>query len=98
MTRLLHRAGAELQSRLARMHYSAANPTGAAMRHLSVALAALLTLAAPALAQKPGPATVVVAFGADAETHEPADITSRDTQNIADHLWGSPYEIDDNGK
>jgi peptide/nickel transport system substrate-binding protein len=68
------------------------------MRHLSFALAGLLTLATPALAQRPDPATVVVAFGTDAQTLEPADINSRDTQNIADHIWGSLYEIDDNGK
>jgi len=68
------------------------------MRPLSVALAGLLSLATPALAQKPDAGTVIVAFGTDAQTLEPADINSRDTQNIADHIWGSLYEIDDNGK
>src|SRR4051794_30335551 len=68
------------------------------MRQFSAALAGLLLLASPALAQKPDKSTVVVAFGTDAQTLEPADINSRDTQNIADHIWGSLYEIDDNGK
>ncbi len=69
------------------------------MRHVPFALAGLLLLlTAPALAQKVDPGTVVVGFGTDAQTLEPAEINSRDTQNIADHLWGSLYEIGDDGK
>jgi peptide/nickel transport system substrate-binding protein len=68
------------------------------MRHVCLALAGLFVFAAPALAQKPDAKTAVVAFGTDAQTLEPADINSRDTQNIADHLWGSLYEIGDNGE
>ncbi len=67
------------------------------MRHRSIALAGLL-LAMPAAAQKPDPGTVVVGFSTDAQTLEPAEINSRDTQNIADHVWGSLYEIGDDGK
>ena len=50
-------------------------------------------LAGAAAAQQPDAKTLVVAFGTDAQTLEPADINSRDTANIADHLWGSLYEI-----
>lgn len=68
------------------------------MRRCFLALAGLLLAAPPALAQRPDPRTVVVGFGTDAQTLEPAEINSRDTQNIADHIWGSLYEIGDDGK
>jgi peptide/nickel transport system substrate-binding protein len=66
----------------------------------TIALAGLVLAAAhgPALAQKPDAHTVVVGYGTDAQTLEPAEINSRDTQNIADHIWGSLYEISDDGK
>src|SRR5437879_3842666 len=68
------------------------------MRHRPLALVGLLLLVTPALAQKPDPGTVVVGFSTDAQTLEPAEINSRDTQNIADHIWGSLFEIGDDGR
>ena len=61
-------------------------------------LIVLLLLGTPALAQKPDASTVVVGFSTDAQTLEPAEINSRDTANIGDHIWGSLYEIADDGK
>jgi hypothetical protein len=60
------------------------------MRHRSFALAGLLLFAAPelALAQRPDPGTVVVGFGTDAQALEPAEINSRDTQNMASRSAG----------
>ena len=68
------------------------------MSNRLAAAAALLALAAtPAWAQRPDATTAVVAFSTDAQTLEPAAMNSRDTQNIADHLFGSLYEIGDDG-
>jgi peptide/nickel transport system substrate-binding protein len=67
-------------------------------KKLATAAALLGLLATPALAQRPDAHTAVVAFSTDAQTLEPAEINSRDTQNIADHIWGSLYEIADDGK
>ena len=64
---------------------------------LAAAAAVLALLATPALAQRPDAHTVVVAYGTDAQTLEPAEINSRDTMNIADHIFGSLYEIGDDG-
>jgi peptide/nickel transport system substrate-binding protein len=64
---------------------------------LAAAAAVLALLATPALAQRPDAHTVVVAYGTDAQTLEPAAMNSRDTQNIGDHIWGSLYEIADDG-
>ena len=44
------------------------------MRHCRFVLAGLLLLATPAFAQKPDRGTVVVGFGTDAQTLEPAEI------------------------
>ena len=66
-------------------------------RSLATAAAALALLATPALAQRPDARTAVVAFSTDAQTLDPPAVNSRDTQNIADHIWGSLYEIADDG-
>ncbi len=42
--------------------------------------------------------TVVVAQGVDAATLDPAQISSRDSANIADHLWVTLFEVDENGQ
>ena len=63
-----------------------------------IAACALLSIATAASAQRPDPKTAIVAFGTDAQTLDPQQINSRDTQNIADHVWASLYEIDDDGK
>ena len=42
--------------------------------------------------------TVVVAQGVDAATLDPAQISSRDSANIADHLWATLYEVDESGE
>ncbi len=68
------------------------------MRHHPFVLVGMLLVSIPSLAQKPDAGTAVVAFGTDAQTLEPAEINSRDTANIADHIWGSLYEIGDDGK
>ena len=64
---------------------------------LAIAAAAVALLATPALAQRPDARTAVVAFSTDAQTLDPPANNSRDTQNIADHIWGSLYEIADDG-
>lgn len=53
----------------------------------------MLTGLAPAaaLAQAPGPETLVIAQSVDAPTLDPADISARNASNIAEHLWGSLY-------
>ena len=62
-----------------------------------VAAFALFAMLTAASAQRDS-RTAIVAYGTDASTLDPQQINSRDTQNIADHVWGSLYEIDDDGK
>ena len=65
---------------------------------LLLTAAGLAAIPAVALAQVPGPDTLVLAGGTDASTLDPDDITSRDTANIAQHIWGSLLQISDSGK
>lgn len=67
------------------------------MRNRFAIAAALSLVAGGAFAQGPDAGTAVIGFSTDAQTLEPAEINSRDTQNIADHIWGSLYQIDDDG-
>ena len=46
----------------------------------------------------PGPTTLVVANGTDAATLDPADISSRDTANIAQHIFASLFQVTPEGK
>jgi peptide/nickel transport system substrate-binding protein len=67
-------------------------------RRLALALAGIAAAPAIALAQAPGPNTLVVGFGTDASTLDPADISSRDTANIAQHIWGTLFQVTAEGK
>jgi peptide/nickel transport system substrate-binding protein len=50
--------------------------------------------ALPVVAQNaPSRTTLVVANGTDASTLDPADISSRDTANIAQHIWGTLFQV-----
>ncbi len=67
-------------------------------RRLALALAGIAAAPAMALAQAPGPNTLVVGYGTDASTLDPADISSRDTANIAQHIWGTLFQVTAEGK
>ncbi len=67
-------------------------------RRLALALAGIAAAPAIALAQAPGPNTLVVGYGTDASTLDPADISSRDTANIAQHIWGTLFQVTAEGK
>jgi peptide/nickel transport system substrate-binding protein len=70
----------------------------AMVNRVGLALVAIMALAGTARAQQPDKQTIVVGYGTDAQTLEPDEINSRDTANIADHIWGSLYEIADDGQ
>jgi peptide/nickel transport system substrate-binding protein len=67
---------------------------------LSLALTALalgvLSAATAALAAPPKD-TIVIAHGVDAATLDPAQLGARDETNIADHIWVTLYDKDENG-
>lgn len=50
-----------------------------------------------ALAQAPGPDTLVIAQSVDAASMDPAEISSRPAANIAAHIWGSLLETTSDG-
>jgi peptide/nickel transport system substrate-binding protein len=53
----------------------------------------------PAAAQNaPSRTTLVIANGTDASTLDPADISARDTANIAQHIWGSLFQVTPEGQ
>lgn len=63
------------------------------MKHrLLLGLVSAMALTGPALAQAPGPDTLVIAQSVDAPTLDPADISSRNASNIAQHIFGRLYE------
>ncbi|MGV3650606.1 MAG: ABC transporter substrate-binding protein [Devosia sp.] len=61
-------------------------------RLLAVSGVALMALAGQALAAPPDN-TVVVGFGADASTFDPAQISSRDNANIAKHIFATLFTV-----
>ena len=63
-------------------------------RTLVVLLAATLAFAQ---AQAPGPDTLVIAQSVDADSMDPAQISSRPAANIAAHIWGSLLETTSDG-
>ncbi|MEX2500833.1 MAG: ABC transporter substrate-binding protein [Trueperaceae bacterium] len=66
------------------------------MRKLLLALAA--ALATMAYAQAPGPDTLVIAQSVDADSMDPAQISSRPAANIAAHIWGALLETTSDGE
>lgn len=64
----------------------------AALTALCVALPVLPALAAP------DKDTIVIGISADATTFDPAQISSRDNANIAEHIFGTLYEVTPEGK
>lgn len=64
------------------------------VRTLVVLLAATLAFAQ---AQAPGPDTLVIAQSVDADSMDPAQISSRPAANIAAHIWGSLLETTSDG-
>lgn len=63
------------------------------------ALACLAFGAVPGAAQNaPSRTTLVVANGTDASTLDPADISSRDTANIAQHIWATLFQATPEGQ
>jgi len=64
------------------------------VRTLLVLLAATLAFAQ---AQAPGPDTLVIAQSVDADSMDPAQISSRPAANIAAHIWGSLLETTSDG-
>src|SRR5262245_22232008 len=62
-------------------------------------VAALLLVGVPALvrAQTPDDTTLVIAQGVDVGSLDPSNVTSRSEANIFGHLYGTLYEIDENG-
>jgi peptide/nickel transport system substrate-binding protein len=63
---------------------------------LAASVAAVLPLAQAAAA--PAADTIVIGMSADASTFDPAQIASRDNSNIADHIFGSLYDVSSEGK
>lgn len=69
------------------------------MKHLMTALLALaLAWTAAAFAQAPNANTLVVAQSADANTMDPADISSRPAANIAAHIFGTLLRTTSDGE
>ena len=68
------------------------------MRYLLMAgaMASVLPMC-PAYAAPPAD-TIVVGISADASSFDPANISSRDNSNIADHIFGTLYTVDADGK
>ena len=72
--------------------------------YLTAALLAGIALPMGAQAQsaanvnRPGPTTLVIGQTADADTFEPAQISSRTVANIAQHLWGTLYRVESDGQ
>jgi peptide/nickel transport system substrate-binding protein len=64
---------------------------------LLLATAVACTAATSALAAPPDD-TIVVGISADANTFDPANISSRDNSNIAKHIFGTLYEISPEGQ
>ncbi len=62
-------------------------------RRVALTIAGMALAPAIAFAQAPGANTLVLAGGTDASTLDPDDITSRDTANIAQHIWASLFQI-----
>jgi peptide/nickel transport system substrate-binding protein len=63
------------------------------------AIAALgLALSFQAAAQAPGPDTLVVAQSVDANTLDPADVSSRNTANILQHVFGTLVKVTAEGE
>ena len=65
----------------------------------AIALGLLGPGAGPLVAQNaPSRTTLVIANGTDASTLDPADISSRDTANIAQHIWGTLFQVTPEGQ
>ncbi|MHB2165936.1 ABC transporter substrate-binding protein [Alsobacter sp. R-9] len=71
--------------------------TGSITR-LAAMLAGVAAVPAIALAQAPSANTLVIGYGTDASTLDPDDISSRDTANIAQHIFGTLFQITEEGK
>ncbi len=65
------------------------------MKRLVILLSLLLSLA---FSQAPDESTLVVAQSVDASTFDPADISSRNTANIAQHIWATLYQTTAEGE
>jgi len=52
----------------------------------------------PAMAQAPSTETLVVAQSADATTLDPAAISSRTEANMAQHIWGTLFQVTPSGE
>ena len=67
-------------------------------RRVALTIAGMALAPAIAFAQAPGPNTLVIGGGTDASTLDPDDISSRDTANIAQHIWASLFQVTQEGK
>jgi peptide/nickel transport system substrate-binding protein len=65
---------------------------------LTVFLAVGLIFSMLALAQAPDENTLVIAQSTDASTLDPDEIGSRSEANIADHIWGTLYQVTSDGQ
>lgn len=61
-------------------------------------MAGVAVFAAPALVMAQSADTITVGISADANTFDPAAISSRDNSNIAKHIFGTLYEISPAGE
>src|SRR5688572_17187495 len=68
------------------------------MKYLYFGLVSLILLTGTGIAQQPNENTLVVAQSTDASTLDPANISSRSESNIADHIFGTLYEVDAEGE
>ncbi len=68
------------------------------MKRLSTLVLAASLLAGTALAQAPDGSTLVIAQSTDANTFDPANISSRTTSNIAEHIFGTLYDVTGDGE
>ncbi|WP_026227865.1 ABC transporter substrate-binding protein [Hoeflea sp. 108] len=65
----------------------------------SLLLVSVAVAAAPSVTMaQPSDDTIVVGISADANTFDPAAISSRDNSNIAKHIFGTLYEVSADGK
>jgi peptide/nickel transport system substrate-binding protein len=72
---------------------------GTSLLAAAVAAAGIAFGAADVAAQNtPSRTTLVVANGTDAATLDPADISSRDTANIAQHIWATLFQTTPEGQ
>lgn len=68
------------------------------MKRLSTMVLAASLLVGTAYAQAPDDSTLVIAQSTDASTFDPANISSRTTSNIAEHIFGTLYNVTADGE